>query len=102
MKRSALVIGAALRAPARAGAVSGEEVDAARVAEMLRGRGYSFARLEDVLKDEAFALPDGYFGGAGISWLHRWCFALGGKSLVLPGEPQCPEWVMKEAGVDSE
>lgn len=72
------------------------------MAGMLRGRGYAFETLEKVLKDDAYTLPDGYFGGAGISWLHRWCFALGGKSLVLPGEPRCPEWVMKEAGVDGE
>jgi peptidoglycan/xylan/chitin deacetylase (PgdA/CDA1 family)/glutamine amidotransferase-like uncharacterized protein len=73
-----------------------------KMVTMLRDLGYSFATLDEVLKDEAYALPDGYFGGAGISWLHRWCFALGGKFLVLPAEPRCPEWVMKEAGVDGE
>lgn len=72
------------------------------VARMLEMRKYSFVPLGEALKDDAYALPDGYFGGAGISWLHRWCFALGGKSLLLPDEPLCPAWVMKEAGVDSE
>jgi hypothetical protein len=69
---------------------------------LLRRRGYSFITLDRALEDEAYALPDGYFGPAGISWLHRWCFALGGKHLVLPGEQRCPEWVMREAGVTSE
>jgi peptidoglycan/xylan/chitin deacetylase (PgdA/CDA1 family) len=72
------------------------------IIKILRDRGYAFITLDEALKDDAYALPDGYFGPAGISWLHRWCFALGGKTLVLPGEPRCPEWVMKEAGVESE
>jgi peptidoglycan/xylan/chitin deacetylase (PgdA/CDA1 family)/glutamine amidotransferase-like uncharacterized protein len=72
------------------------------VAGMLRDRGYRFVTLGDALEDDAYSLPDGFFGFAGISWLHRWCFALGGKYLVVPGEPRCPEWVMREAGVGSE
>jgi len=72
------------------------------IARMLKGRGYSFIPLERALSDEAYGLQDGYYGPAGISWLHRWCLALGGKDLVLPEEPRCPEWVMKEADVDSE
>jgi peptidoglycan/xylan/chitin deacetylase (PgdA/CDA1 family)/glutamine amidotransferase-like uncharacterized protein len=69
---------------------------------MLRRRGYTFIRLDRALQDEAYALPDGYYGPAGISWLHRWCFALGGKHLVLQGEGRCASWVMDLAGVDSE
>ena len=69
---------------------------------MLKGRGYSFIPIERALSDEAYGLQDGYYGPAGISWLHRWCLALGGKDLVLPDEPRCPEWVMHEAEVDSE
>jgi hypothetical protein len=41
-------------------------------------------------------------GGAGISWLHRWAIALGGKAAILPGETPCPAWVMEAAGVDSD
>jgi hypothetical protein len=69
---------------------------------VLRRRGYSFVTLDVALQDKAYTLPDGYFGPAGISWLHRWCFALGGKHLVLPGEERCPAWVMEWAGVESE
>jgi peptidoglycan/xylan/chitin deacetylase (PgdA/CDA1 family) len=69
---------------------------------MIKRRGYTFITLDQALKDPAYALPDGYEGGAGISWLHRWAMALGGKAAILPGEPMCPEWVMKIAGVDSE
>lgn len=72
------------------------------VVAMLRGRGYAFVPLEEALKDDAYALPDGYFGGAGISWLHRWCFALGGKSLIVADEPRCPDWVAQLAGVEGE
>jgi peptidoglycan/xylan/chitin deacetylase (PgdA/CDA1 family) len=69
---------------------------------MMRGRGYAFVTLDDALTDPAYALPDGYEGGAGISWLHRWAIALGGKAAIIPGEIPCPAWVMKAAGVDSE
>ncbi len=72
------------------------------LAAMMKGRGYSFVTLDHALTDPAYALPDGYEGGAGISWLHRWAFALGGKSAILAGEPRCPAWVMEAAGVDSE
>ena len=74
----------------------------ARTADMLRRRGYAFVTLDEALRDPAYALPDGYTGGAGISWLHRWAFALKGKAGILPGEPLCPDWIMKAAGVDSE
>jgi peptidoglycan/xylan/chitin deacetylase (PgdA/CDA1 family) len=69
---------------------------------MIKGRGYTFVTLDEALKDPAYALPDGYYGGAGISWLHRWAFALGGREAILKGEPPCPDWVMAIAGVDSE
>jgi peptidoglycan/xylan/chitin deacetylase (PgdA/CDA1 family) len=69
---------------------------------MIERRGYTFITLDQALKDPAYALPDGYEGGAGISWLHRWAIALGGKAAILPGETECPEWVMKLAGVESE
>jgi peptidoglycan/xylan/chitin deacetylase (PgdA/CDA1 family) len=69
---------------------------------MMKRRGYAFISLGDALKDPAYALPDGYTGGGGISWLHRWAIALGGKAALLPGEPLCPPWVMELAGVDSE
>lgn len=69
---------------------------------MMKRRGYSFISLDDALKDPAYELPDGYLGGGGISWLHRWAIALGGNAAVLPGDPLCPKWVMDLAGVDSE
>jgi hypothetical protein len=69
---------------------------------VIKDRGYTFVTLDEALKDPAYALPDGYEGGAGISWLHRWAIALGGKAAILPGETPCPAWVMEAAGVDSE
>lgn len=74
----------------------------AQTAAMLKRRGYAFVSLDEALRDPAYALPDGYAGGAGISWLHRWAFALEGKAGILPEEPRCPRWVMEAAGVDSE
>jgi len=57
---------------------------------MMKRRGYAFVPLDDALKDPAYALPDGYVGGAGISWLHRWALALGGKTAILADEPSWP------------
>jgi len=43
-------------------------------------------------------MPD----SAEISRFQLWAMALGGKAAILPGETECPEWVMKAAGLDSE
>jgi hypothetical protein len=69
---------------------------------MIKRRGYTFATLDEALKDPAYTLPDGYEGRGGISWLHRSALALGGKGAIATNEPPCPAWVMKAAGVDSE
>jgi peptidoglycan/xylan/chitin deacetylase (PgdA/CDA1 family) len=71
------------------------------LAAMMKKRGYSFVTLDRALEDSAYLSPDTYTGAAGITWLHRWAMTRG-PGLVLPDEPQVPDWVMKEAGVDSE
>jgi len=71
------------------------------LAAMMKRRGYSFVTLDRALEDSAYLSPDTYTGPAGITWLHRWALTRG-PDLVLPDEPQLPDWVMKEAGVDSE
>ena len=73
----------------------------AALAAMMKMRGYSFVPLDRALEDSAYLSPDTYTGAAGITWLHRWALTRG-PGLVLPEEPQVPDWVMKEAGVDSE
>lgn len=69
---------------------------------MIKRRGYTFITLDEALQDPAYALPDGYEGRGGISWLHRSALALGGKGAIATNEPPCPAWVLKAAGVDSE
>lgn len=71
------------------------------LAAMMKRRGYSFVTLDRALEDPAYTSPDTYIGAGGITWLHRWALTRG-PGLVLPDEPQVPDWVMKEAGVDSE
>jgi hypothetical protein len=68
---------------------------------MLRGRGYRLVPLDQALRDPAFDSPDSYAGPAGISWLHRWALTRG-REFVLPAEPTAPEFVLQEAGVESE
>ncbi len=38
----------------------------------LEKRGYKFISLDDALADPAYATPDLFVGGVGISWLMRW------------------------------
>ena len=71
------------------------------VAKMLEKRGYKFITLEEALKDESYKLPDTFNERAGISWLHRWAIAKGGKT-VLPDEPVTPDFVMKVSGFGTE
>lgn len=68
----------------------------------LRKRGYEFVTLESAVADPAYAHADGYRGGAGISWMHRWAMAEGKPRTFYEGEPEVPRWIMDLAGVDSE
>ena len=71
------------------------------LAKMMKARGYAFVTLEEALKDDAFRTADSWVGTAGITWLHRWALTRD-KSLVLPGEPKTPAWVLETARVESE
>lgn len=68
----------------------------------LRKRGYQFVSLEEALRDPAYASPDGYRGGAGITWLHRWAMARQLPREFYADEPQVPPAVLALAGVESE
>lgn len=72
------------------------------VAGLLRTRGYTFVTLEEALKDPAYRLPEGFVGGAGISWIHRWALTAKKPKSLLAGEPTVPGWVMKRAKVTEE
>jgi len=57
---------------------------------MFRRRGYAFVSLDEALADSAYALPDGYVGRGGFSWIHRWSRT---KGMAPKGEPDPPAWV---------
>lgn len=63
------------------------------LAAMMKRRGYRFVSLGEALRDEAYLRPDGYFGPAGISWIHRWAIAEGRKGGFFAGEPEVPAWI---------
>jgi peptidoglycan/xylan/chitin deacetylase (PgdA/CDA1 family) len=63
------------------------------MAERLKARGYSFITLDEALRDPAYQNKDGYVGGQGISWLHRWAIGLG-KKLDHRDEPDAPRFVL--------
>jgi hypothetical protein len=60
------------------------------VAAILRRRGYRFVRLEDALRDPAYASRDTYVGPRGLSWLERWAATRG---MTLREAPRQPAWV---------
>jgi peptidoglycan-N-acetylglucosamine deacetylase len=62
---------------------------------MMRKRGYRFVSLDDALKDDAYRLPDEYFGPGGFSWIHRWSKTRG---MALRGEPDEPDWIAEAYG----
>ena len=51
-------------------ALNADRLDA--LLRMLERRGYRFITVGEALRDPAYALPDGYTGPRGISWIHRW------------------------------
>jgi peptidoglycan/xylan/chitin deacetylase (PgdA/CDA1 family) len=69
-----------------------------QVATILRRRGYRFVRLEDALRDPAYASRDTYTGPMGLSWLERWAATRG---MTLRQAPRQPAWVdsLASAGV---
>ena len=70
----------------------------ARVAEMMRRRGYEFVPLEEALKDAAYKERDAYVGPVGISWLQRWLVTRGGE---FRKEPYLPEYMRQFDGAGS-
>ncbi|HYS55481.1 MAG TPA: polysaccharide deacetylase family protein [Thermoanaerobaculia bacterium] len=62
---------------------------------MFERRGYRFITVEEALRDPAYALPDGYVGRYGISWIHRWGVA---KGMPMVLEPDEPAWIHRPPG----
>jgi peptidoglycan/xylan/chitin deacetylase (PgdA/CDA1 family) len=60
----------------------------------LEKRGYKFISLDDALADPAYATPDLFVGGVGISWLTRWKPAFGQKP-DYQNSPEPPKWVQQ-------
>ena len=68
-----------------------------RLASMFRARGYRFISLERALEDPAYRHRDGYYGPAGITWLHRWAITDGKPGTIFAGEPSVPAWIEQAA-----
>jgi len=64
-----------------------------RLASMFRIRGYRFISLDRALEDPAYRHADGYYGPAGITWLHRWAMTDGKPGTIFAGEPDVPAWI---------
>jgi len=64
------------------------------LADVMRKRGYRFITLEDALGDEAYSLPNTYFGEEGPGWLEQWAISQG---KIPQGAPEFPLDVLKRA-----
>jgi peptidoglycan/xylan/chitin deacetylase (PgdA/CDA1 family) len=82
--------------------VHANRLNAVALPQLLAGiakRGYRFNDLEEALADTVFARPDGYYGPAGITGLHRWAIADGMPGSTFAGEPDLPEFVRVLSGL---
>jgi peptidoglycan-N-acetylglucosamine deacetylase len=61
------------------------------LADLFRKRGYKFVTLEEALDDQAYSLPDTYFGD-GMGMLKRWAITRGHPAT---GEPQFPPPILE-------
>jgi peptidoglycan/xylan/chitin deacetylase (PgdA/CDA1 family) len=66
-----------------------------RLADMMRGRGYSFVTLDEALRDPAYDSPNRYVGAEAINWLGRWAITRGIRTEenVLDDFPDVPAFV---------
>jgi len=67
------------------------------LAAMFERHGYRFITLERALEDPAYQSADGYVGGGGITWLHRWAITRAMPKAFFAGEPETPAWVAELA-----
>lgn len=75
--------------------IHANRINADCLAEMLarlERRGYAFVSLDDALRDEAYRIEDKYVGPMGISWVHRWSYALGIENKFAE-EPDPPKFI---------
>jgi peptidoglycan/xylan/chitin deacetylase (PgdA/CDA1 family) len=80
-----------------ANSLNGDHLD--DLIKRLRRRGYRFTDLPTALRDPAYASPDTFTGGGGITWFHRWGITRGVDRAVFQGEPRVPKWVQEVAGI---
>jgi peptidoglycan/xylan/chitin deacetylase (PgdA/CDA1 family) len=70
--------------------------------DALIAQGAHFVPLQVALADPAYKTADTYYGGAGISWIHRWALSAGKTKEFFAGEPISPAYILKLAHIDSE
>ena len=68
------------------------------LARMIARRGYTFAKLDEVLEDSVYRSTDTYVGPGGITWLHRWALTRGLRGAIFAGEPEVPADIEAAAG----
>ena len=68
------------------------------LARMITRRGYTFAKLDEVLEDAVYRSADAYVGPAGMTWLHRWALTRGLRGAIFAGEPEVPADIEAAAG----
>jgi peptidoglycan/xylan/chitin deacetylase (PgdA/CDA1 family) len=60
------------------------------VLALFESHGYKFVKVDEALRDPAYATADDYIGPDGLTWLERWQIALG--KPIPSNEPKPPNW----------
>lgn len=58
----------------------------------LKQKGYTFASLDEVLKDKIYSQPDNYYKKWGISWIYRWMKDAKERNTLMKKEPSILEY----------
>jgi peptidoglycan/xylan/chitin deacetylase (PgdA/CDA1 family) len=61
--------------------------------------GYKFISMHEALEDSIYMSEDKFVTRSGISWIHRWAISRGETSTFFSGQPHCPDYVQKIAGI---
>ncbi|MCX6138862.1 MAG: polysaccharide deacetylase family protein [Ignavibacteriales bacterium] len=67
------------------------------LANLFIANGYSFVSLERALEDPAYQTEVTKYGNWGISWLDRWALSAGKGRDFFAGDPEPPEYIVKES-----
>jgi hypothetical protein len=71
----------------------------ATLLQAIEDEGYKFVSMQEALEDAVYQTEDKFVTRSGLSWIHRWAISRGETSSFFGGQPHCPNYVQKIAGI---